>query len=179
MTTTPASPSLSPPAFKADSDAEEVLSALWGQRGFPVDPAWISNALGVKVVSMTLPKDVSGALIKEPWKDPVITLETTDSKNRKRFSCAHELGHYIGRLKYQFGEEGQYEYVDFRGAMARQGTDPEEIYANKFAACLLMPEEEVRKRVAEGYSSIGLANYFGVSPEAMGYRLRNLRLSSN
>jgi Zn-dependent peptidase ImmA (M78 family) len=155
--------------------AREVLETYWGSRGFPVDPAWIANRLGIKVVEMTLPPHISGALIKKQDKDPVVLIEKTDSKNRKRFSCAHELGHYFDRLG---SSDESYEYVDLRGPASRAGDRPQEVFANSFAAALLMPEGEVRRKVEEGCSLVYLAKYFGVSGEALSYRLSSLGLSA-
>lgn len=167
--------------FFPEREANFVLDTLWGERGFPVDPAWIANKLGLKVVEMRLPSTISGALIKENGKDPVIVLEQSDSKTRKRFSCAHELGHYISRLN---SEDSVYEYIDLRGDIAKTGTSPEEIAANKFAACLLMPKAEVKRKLSDLDSSksilvLKLAKHFGVSAEAVSFRLRNLGIISN
>jgi Zn-dependent peptidase ImmA (M78 family) len=71
--------------------------------------------------------------------------------------------------------EDSYEYFDRRDVMASTGTNEEEIYANGFAAALLMPESELTPWV--GKSSVPqLAVRFGVSAEAMKWRLVNLGL---
>ncbi len=77
------------------SEAHKVLNKLWGDRHFPVDPVTIGRRIGLDVVETELPESVSGALIKEAGQEPVIVLHKYDNPNRKRFSCAHELGHYI------------------------------------------------------------------------------------
>jgi Zn-dependent peptidase ImmA (M78 family) len=51
----------------------------------------------------------------------------------------------------------------------------DEIFANKFAAALLMPKEEVERLEHDGLSPALLALKFGVSEEAMNFRLDNLR----
>jgi Zn-dependent peptidase ImmA (M78 family) len=51
-------------------------------------------------------------------------------------SWAHELGHFIRRTD----EPHKYEYVDYRDQRSSTGTDEEEMFANRFAANLLMPE---------------------------------------
>lgn len=154
--------------------AEKYRLVFWGEETFPVDPVTIARHLGVEVLETHLPKDVSGALIKEVDEDPRIILETTDHSNRKRFSCAHELGHYASRVESD-DEDRQYEYVDFRNGASATGQDPEEVFANNFAACLLMPESVVRVRLRKS-THAELAAYFGVSNEAMKWRLRNLNL---
>ncbi len=160
----------------AKTSANELLESIWGERGFPVDPVWIAAQLGLDVIETDLPESVSGALIKDKEKDPVIVLSKSDSKNRKRFSCAHEIGHYADRLN-QDGE--QYEYVDLRGQQASAGTNPDEIFANQFAAALLMPEDEVKRLVKAGTATFLMAQHFGVSDDAIRYRLKNLGLRTN
>lgn len=154
--------------------AETLLDFVWHNKGFPVDPAQIAGELGLRVLEADLNENVSGALIKEAGKDPVIFLNRSDSNNRKRFSCAHELGHYSSR---QRDNKEAYEYVDLRSELAKAGVDPEEIYANKFAAALLMPEEEVRRLYKTGADRVAMAYHFGVSDDAMRIRMRTLKLT--
>lgn len=154
------------------SSALMLQESIWKSRGFPVDPVWIAKQLGIDVIETELPDDVSGALIKEADQDPVIILSQADSKNRKRFSCAHELGHYAHRIN---GSD-HYEYIDLRGQSSRNGKDPEEIFANQFAAELLMPSEDVCNLHKKGKPSFIMASYFGVSDDAIRFRLKNLDL---
>ncbi len=157
----------------ARSDASMLLKSVWGDRSIPVDPIFIARQLGIDVYEATLPDAVSGAIIKDKGKDPVIVLSKTDSDKRKRFSCAHEIGHYVWRTSN--GEE-TYEYVDLRSGSAHAGDKEEEIYANRFAASLLMPAEEVERMHKKGIPSFIMAQKFGVSDDAMAFRLKNLRL---
>lgn len=155
------------------SSALMITEKIWESRGFPVDPVWIAKQLGIDVIEAELPDDVSGALIKEANQDPVIILSKSDSKNRKRFSCAHELGHYVHRMS---NGADHYEYIDLRAQSARNGTDPEEVFANQFAAELLMPTDDVREFHVKGSPAFIMASNFGVSDDAMRYRLKNLGL---
>lgn len=157
------------------AEANKVLDNFWEKQGFPVDPITIAKSLGVQVLDTSLPENVSGALIKEAGKDPVIALHASDHNNRKRFTCAHELGHYVSRVESN-RLETQYGYVDYRGEAAAKGTDPEEVFANQFAANLLMPENIVKTQRKKYTSHLQLAQYFGVSPEAIKHRLNALGL---
>jgi len=157
----------------AQQAAKSVLESVWGRRGFPVDPVRVAGKLGIDVIEAILPENVSGALIKDEGKDPVIVLSKKDSTSRKRFACAHKIGHYAYRVTQNFDH---YEYIDLRGSASNAGNDPEEIYANQFAAELLMPKPEVSKRVKTSQPAFLLAQYFGVSDDAMRYRLKNLGL---
>lgn len=154
--------------------ASALLSNIWGDRGFPVDPVWIANELGLDVVETQISNEVSGALLKEAEQDPVIILNQNDSNVRKRFTCAHELGHYIRRTEN--GMSLEYQFIDYRGKLSSKGIDPEEIFANQFAACLLMPEKEVRRLADAKYSPVMMSSYFGVSDDAIRFRLSKLGL---
>ncbi|HFU0230408.1 TPA: ImmA/IrrE family metallo-endopeptidase [Vibrio parahaemolyticus] len=153
-------------------EASQVLRDFWSLP-FPVDPVTIGRKLGVQIFDASLPNSVSGALIKAPGRDPYIILEETDSPTRKRFSCAHELGHYISRLKSN-DDSDTYEFVDFRDGRSSSGEDPEEVFANSFAANLLMPVDEFKKECCENNNIFHIASYFGVSPEAVKYRMKAL-----
>jgi Zn-dependent peptidase ImmA (M78 family) len=156
---------------EAARDAARLLEEVWG-RPVPVDPALIARAVGLRVLEARLDEDTLGALVKRPSQDAIIMLNASDPPNRKRFTCAHELGHYRRRS----GEESHYTTVDLRSKLSTAGTDPEEIYANEFAACLLMPEDEVRRMDKDGLDDFDMAVRFGVSREALQFRLKNLGL---
>lgn len=159
--------------MNAEQAAATLLEATWSNLGMPVDPVQIAKKLGIDVLETDLPDDVSGALIKERDQDPVILLNQHDSKNRQRFTCAHELGHYIQKAQND-GEN--YEYIDFRGQLASAGTDVDEVYANSFAANLLMPRDEVCKLHRQKVPSFIMALTFKVSDDAMRFRMKNLGL---
>ncbi len=161
---------------EAARDAERLLARAWQRASeipLPVDPVKIARSLGIDVVDAPLDPNVCAAIVKERGQDPTILLNMIDSRNRQRFSCAHELGHFIRRSE----NPDEYEYVDLRDLLASTGTDPEEVYANEFAACLLMPEKEVRRLRSGGVEDYEMALIFGVSREAMHYRLVNLRVA--
>jgi Zn-dependent peptidase ImmA (M78 family) len=157
--------------------AKEVLTAVWSptweDMPYPIDPARVAERLGVKVYKAALNQTVSGMLVKQPARDPEIFLNGSDSANRQRFSCAHELGHYVKRTSGP-GSDDAMEYVDFRDPLSAHGLDPEEVWANQFAAALLMPRELVTRVHKELRSSAAMAGEFGVSTDAMNFRLDNL-----
>lgn len=158
--------------MNAKEAAESLLNYAWYSGVFPVDPVQIAKKLEIEVFDMDLSSNVSGALIKEQGRDPVIILSESDNKNRRRFSCAHELGHYAHRM---LNDGDHYEYIDLRSELSSQGSNAEEVFANQFAANLLMPESEVRKALKEVPAFL-LAQHFGVSDDAMNFRLRGLGL---
>jgi Zn-dependent peptidase ImmA (M78 family) len=99
----------------------------------------------------------------------IIGVNKLHHKNRKRYTLAHELGHYI------LHKDKNVDIVDttfFRN----NKTDSIEYMANEFAAKLLMPEDKVRDFVDnQGIKNIGeLAEKFEVSASAMKYRVVSL-----
>lgn len=89
---------------------------------------------------------------------------------RSRFALAHELGHVLlGHL----GNE-----IDQLQDHAFENSDPIEHSANVFASGLLMPEKEVRSFFEVANSVQTLAEAFGVSNNAMVFRLQELGLVS-
>lgn len=167
-------------APKPENAATELLRTVWAPEGppsYPVDPAKIAEALGLKVFSADLQIDVSGMLVKHPARDPEIYVNGRDSKNRQRFSVAHELGHYVKRTseEAQTTEEG-WEYIDFRNPLSATGLDSDEVWANRFAAALLMPANLVKEVHSQISEPATLAFRFGVSSDAMNFRLQNLGL---
>lgn len=171
-------------AEKAERDATRLPELTWGTPGapgflVPVDPIRIARQLGVAVYAVRLEDDLAGVLAKEPGEDATIVLNAADSSNRQRFTCAHELGHFIKRTNNVLRDTESwsaedYEYVDRRDSISSMGSDPEEVYANGFAAGLLMPAPEFGARYSEGTQPFELALVFKVSPEAMRIRFQTL-----
>ncbi|HYM56122.1 MAG TPA: ImmA/IrrE family metallo-endopeptidase [Solirubrobacteraceae bacterium] len=164
----------------AESAANDLLKSTWGKDlakcELPIDPFTIAATLGLKVHRIPLEPDVSGMLAKHPGQDPEVYVNVTDSDVRQRFSCAHEVGHYVKRGSSATNDD-EWGYIDRRGPAAARGDNAEEIYANQFAAALLMPEERVKALVDEGMSAVSMALQFNVSLEATAHRIDNLGLT--
>lgn len=161
---------------EAEQDAEVLLRGWWTtidrDRPLPVDPMSLAGRLGIRVETVYLSPDVSGTIDIPAYGVAVISLNRLDSRNRQRFTCAHEIGHYLRREAS--GRRGV-SFTDYRDTLAGLGVEPEEIYANQFAAALLMPAHLVR-RWFRTENIEKLARRFGTSTQAMSLRLRNLRL---
>ncbi|MDX8378113.1 MAG: ImmA/IrrE family metallo-endopeptidase [Mariprofundales bacterium] len=161
--------------IEAENIANKIRSAYWFDDKFPVDPVSIGKSLGIRIVDVNLSNDISGALLKRIGEDPIIMLHKNDPINRKRFTCAHELGHYISRAERKHFAEQAMGYVDKRSDLSASGSDPEEVSANRFAAALLMPEAKVKELYKKTPGDIyAMANFFKVSISAMSFRLKNL-----
>ena len=131
-------------------DAWELLRQVWMTKGptvitLPVDPVKISRQLGIEVLfDDELPVEVSGVLRKEAgFADPQIFLNPLDTHSRRRFACAHALGHYSRNV--EVGREQAWKVVDGRDFFSSSDLDIEESYATEFAAELLMPRIVLRE----------------------------------
>lgn len=161
------------PTGNADVDAHAVLVEYWNfgspTPSVPVDPIFIARQLGLVVVTARLDEGVGGMLVNRPGEQPTIFLNASDGRNRQRFTCAHEIGHWVRRAQ---AREQDWAFVDRRDQLAGRGTNPGEIYANSFAAALLMPADIVDE-LSDTIAPDRLAQHFGVSNDAIGHRLRN------
>jgi len=141
----------------------------------PVDPSKIARTLGVEVREISLPEKVSGFIAKESEDVPAVIYVNEDhSLVRRRFTVAHELGHYVQETAR--GHE-TFETLRRETGHADQGIYEQERWANGFAAALLMPAGPTRLLYVDGESVQEIANRFRVSATALEYRLANLGLS--
>jgi Zn-dependent peptidase ImmA (M78 family) len=163
---------------EAERDAQELRARAWRKKGpagffLPIDPFRIAMDLGLKVFTcLGMTPEISG-MLKKPagYADPEILLNGDDSRNRHRFTCAHELGHYVLRMKD--GHQEAWDHTDGRDLFVGAGPDRDEIWANYFAAELLMPRDIVID-CAEDTNAPALAVDFGVAADAMRFRLETL-----
>lgn len=161
----------------ASAAAREVLATHWSGRPaesqLPVDPVHIARTVGINVYQSEFENALSGMLYKADADSGTdIFLNSEHAPVRQRFTCAHELGHYFGMYYSDAGLPDS--FVHYRDRRAECGTYAEEIYANNFAAELLMPEDRVREMYKLGFTKIAMASRFKVSVDSMGYRLDNL-----
>lgn len=150
----------------ARNDASQTLSTYWDGE-FPVNVISIARALGASVFLAELGDDVYG-MLQSDAAGPNIYIDRDQPEKRMTFTCAHEIGHLISH-------DGDTEFVDARSDSGR-GT-ASEIYANEFAANLLMPEARVRELHEAGASTFAMSDFFGVSLPAMSYRLEVLNIA--
>jgi IrrE N-terminal-like domain len=156
---------------EAEREAERLLR-ITGNIGAPVEPAGIADRLGVQVWEGELKDEVFGGLLIEPGGDPEITLNQRHGLIRRRLTCAHEIGRY---LRQSAGVK-RYVHVDRRGGSSASGSDPDDIYAIEFGACLLMPTLMVHTLAEIGLDDLEMAMWFVVSRDALQLRLASLNL---
>jgi hypothetical protein len=156
---------------EAERDVARVLKATL-RVDIPVDPAAIANELGVQALVTALKEITLGGLLMKPGDEPKIFVNKRDGYLRQRLTCALELGRYLRRS----AESNKYARVDRRGPRYRSDEEPEDIYAHEFAACLLMPKEDVRILAELKMDDLEMALQCLVPREAMQLRLRDLGL---
>lgn len=136
----------------------------------PVSLRDVVSALNLELVQKTREPFASEAALEPLGDGHAIVLSGAGSERRRRFTIAHEIGHFVLHPERRRPER--------RGGVnaAWEGQERE---ADRFAAELLMPEPLVREAVAQhGPDAARLADRFEVSRQAMEVRLRTLGLSA-
>jgi hypothetical protein len=137
----------------AAHEAELLIKEL-GIDSLPVDPAAIAESLGILVQPKSASGGVSGMLVRLGNDFAIGYATHIDNEGFKRFSIAHEIGHY--RIP------GHIDAVLAHGDIheSRAGfvaDDPYEREADHFAASLLMPDglfsRELR-RLGDGLEAV-------------------------
>lgn len=144
----------------------------------PVDLYDVARKLGIRIEMADLGPDCSGMLVRGE-EGAVIGVHYAHHPNRQRFTIAHELGHYRLHSGGTYVDRGT--TLRMRSNHKNSGSLSEEREANQFAAALLMPAQWVRQEVQSHTIDLGddtelqaLCARFGVSSQAMMYRLTNL-----
>jgi transcriptional regulator with XRE-family HTH domain len=133
----------------------------------------LDNKLRFKILHMPLEDGVSGASVVDNALGVGILINANDAPWRRHFDLAHELFHVITWNVFSPEEIGNGTTI----------TRPEQ-YANIFASSLLLPENHLREALKETATDneiriidiIELAKEFGVSTEAVLWRLVNLKM---
>ena len=193
---------------KAELWAEKLLDAYWDHE-VPVDPNSIAVKMGIEVYFAPIPGGLAGAILKTRKEEapktgkektqktdedeaPKIFVDNNATTSRKRFTIAHEIGHYVERFSdsespnqqipgyFGFSDESMVSDEKILGGI--RSTDsrtpdqsPRELFADYFACCLLIPEDKVLEFINKGANIKDVATYFDVSAATMRNRLNDLR----
>jgi Zn-dependent peptidase ImmA (M78 family) len=135
----------------------------------PVSLRDVVSALNLEVVQAAGEPFVCEAALQPVGDGHTIVLRGESSEQRRRFSIAHEVGHFVLHPQRRAPE---------RGGGVNAAWQSQEREADQFAAELLMPELMVREAVLQHGLDVGrLADRFDVSRQAMQVRLRSLGLA--
>jgi Zn-dependent peptidase ImmA (M78 family) len=145
----------------------------------PVPVESIAQSEGIQVVEAPTGPNISGALVRAKDGAVSIAVNSAHHINRRRFTVAHELGHfYLKHPGTDLHVDGDFT-INLRDQTSSEATDENEIDANAFAAGLLMPREFLMKDLLEVVpldeeKVLRLAKKYEVSEQAMTIRLVNL-----
>ncbi len=170
--------SQTPDYKKAEKAALEILQENFiTSYPIPVEELIEFHGLGL-ILSDFSNGEISGVI---DLKKKYLYINSMDSPQRRRFTIAHELGHWI--LHQTELSANQELAVLYRRPIGREGEDRLEQEANCFAANLLVPEEFLRDVIqSKKNESAGsplnayLAKIFNVSESVIGYRRNFLGL---
>ena len=148
----------------------------------PINIEEIARLRGLEVIAYPLGEDVSGLLAIKNGKG-TIGYKQDEPKVRRRFTIAHELGHYeLHREKSDLFVDKQFIYRS-RNSTNTPVNQIMEQEANAFASAILMPTDFVRVEVSKIEIDLGseeamktLAKIFEVSTTAMSLRISGLGL---
>ena len=131
---------------------------------------------GFHIFELVVPDDAfSGFSFWHSEYGPCILLNANELKGRRNFTLAHELAHLL------YGHESALCYIPLKFSDIREDI---ELKTNQFAIELLLPEmgvkEDFRRRelpTTPAEKELGqMAGKWGVSIQALGYRLENFGL---
>jgi len=137
------------PEIKA---AQDIVNAYnYTKDTLPINVEKIMVDRNITIEEVDLPDNISGVLDTRGDK-PIVLIHKNHGLTRKRFSLAHEFGHYI------LNSSSRSVYLDrktfFRSHLSSSGIDTEEKRANRFAAELLMPTDILLEILLEGMSDL-------------------------
>ncbi|MGN1153687.1 MAG: ImmA/IrrE family metallo-endopeptidase [Candidatus Gastranaerophilaceae bacterium] len=160
--------------------AADEIRADSGNR-IPVPVVEIVKSLGFRLFAQELPRNIGGFIIvkdelKDTYKtDKIISVNIHENPKRRRFTVAHELGHYL----LDFAENKSEFYNAFEDDETAK--DDKEKIINAFAAMLLIPEDEFKEKYEDykkdksTYETIKqLSEYFLVPVKAIETRIKEI-----
>ena len=137
-----------------DEIAKEILdvSKCKWEKEIPIPIVAICRDMGFSIYKQELPEEICGYIaidgeLKEKFEtDRIISVNVSESNKRRRFTVAHELGHFL--FDFKPGNRIQY-YNAFELNHTSEETNIEipleERRASRFAAELLMPKDEFKE----------------------------------
>jgi Zn-dependent peptidase ImmA (M78 family) len=140
--------------------------------GLPVDLREVCDCLGVDYHEEPMPERIDGMFVQteDGGKHIFVNNIRSKMKGRRRFSCAHEIGHAIIAIR-GFDEGAENRQLGVRDPVVERA-------CNVFAAELLMPDGVLKEMWNQFRREIDvleqLAKWFGVTTSALSIRLKEL-----
>lgn len=160
-------------AVMAD-DFLAILQKTDSSAAFRTDPAaTVEGLFDIGVACEQFARGFDGLALNSSRYRFVI-VNTNNAWSRQRFTLAHEIGHIVAG-------DGSHSGLCVDQDVMATGQTVQEKRANAFAACVLMPHDELRAAVITvsrlDEREFGrLVGRFCVSPSALAWRLKNLGL---
>ncbi len=167
--------------IQADSVREKCKVSRYGV----IDLFKECDRMGYKLIRYPLGEDADLGFALKKDDDIIICINTSIRLSRQIFTLAHEIGHVIIHLN------GEQSFIDNNATIAGSSVDEKEQEANYFAACLLMPSDDVERFIdlelpdfeKNGLSGMDIARImseFNVSYDVALNRLESLgKIDSN
>ena len=163
----------------------EELLQLNSIKKAPVNPEKIAKSLGIEILLKPAEDELCGFLYRGSGNENVVIgVNQNHHPNRRRFTIAHEIGHFSlhNHQGFHFDSENKSYLLKLRKTNDDNLNRKEEREANIFAAELLMPRKFVEADMLEyknadllfGNELPRLARKYQVSVRAFTYRLMNL-----
>jgi Zn-dependent peptidase ImmA (M78 family) len=171
---------LEPSHLGPDQLAEDVAQEERNRLGLGDAPvgdlrALLEEAVGLRIFFYDMPSLVAGIFGYNDRLGGCIGINLKQPWHRGNWSLAHEYGHFI-TTRYS---------ADVDVLIGRWGKQRSERFADSFAVNFLMPRSGVNRRLSEVEMArkdritiadlVTIADYFGVSLQAMCLRLQNLK----
>ncbi|NRF38548.1 ImmA/IrrE family metallo-endopeptidase [Pedobacter foliorum] len=160
--------------------AEEIISELQINT-LPVKIEDVAKKMGLRLTPFAFDDNISGVLVIEEGQG-TIGYNQNESRVRRRFTIAHECGHYCLHKDQasMFMDKGLKALFRSTHSGLTEDTQVLEREANTFAAYVLMPDHLLKKEIDKIDFDLGseddiknLARTFDVSSQAMYYRILN------
>jgi len=163
----------------------EALLARTKVKNGAVPVEAIVRSLGIEIKLDKVDDELSGFIVRDKQsKRAIIGANKSHHEHRRRFTIAHELGHFLlheGHIVHLDQNIGALR-VNLRNSESARGEDNDEKEANLFAAELLMPANFLREELdgkerdllGDGNFLDRLAKKYKVSVQALTFRLAYL-----
>lgn len=167
---------------RSKNRAKDILKTIERKSGTEINVEALAGSLGIDIQPADFNNNsIAGFLHASKTSKPVIFVNKSDHLERRRFTIAHEIGHFLlhKQESIHIDEKTTASPLLFRDAESSKATKIKEIEANQFAAELLMPTQEIlvqAKKMLEKNDEIEdvikkLAETYCVSSIAMSIKL--------
>lgn len=171
-------PERKPGRGRLEQQAEELAAELRSRLGLGLGPipdlvGILELELGLRIFVRALPSSIAGVYAFHDELGACVLLNRLHRRGRRRWTLAHELAHFLTTRR------------EPSVAFTVAGKHPDDVFADAFAAALLMPSATVRRIFSEYVGEEGRfsarhlilgAHRLGVSVEAFTRQLERLEL---